>query len=506
MPQVKVLCGENRKEIITQAKTGENLFLLLQRIGVFPENFCGENGTCGKCEILFLDGIPEETAEDMVLPEEKLKQGFRLSCRHKVEKDCSIWIKGRLLAGEICNKNDIKITEEADTIVVDVGTTTLAAAWVRKRDGKLLRTVTAANSQRVFGSDVISRIKAANEGNGQALQELIWRDIRELCNLLGAKTLTEIVISANTVMEHLLLGYSCEGLGKAPFCPVTLALTEKKIKKVQAKVTFLPGISAFVGADIVSGLYAISMQKREKITLFIDLGTNGEMVLGTKNHMIATAASAGPAFEGAGISGGMPGIPGAISQVNFLGKRLSTTTIGGKAPIGICGTGILEAVCELYKAGIIGKNGTLQETYRENGYPLAQKDDTSTIFFTGQDVRQVQLAKSAIRSGIELLLKYYGITADEVDQVYLAGGFGQTLNVRKAVTLGLIPKKFEKKTIALGNTSLLGAGAYVHAKQIGKHPEADMRRIIENTTVLNLAELPEFEEYYMKYMNFGETV
>lgn len=504
MPRVTVLCKTNKNEIVAQARQGENLFFVLQRMGVFVDNACGGNGTCGKCAVRFLSDAPDMTVEDAVLSGECLEKGFRLSCRHVVEKDCTIWVNDETVAEEVHAKELTKKPQGADAIAIDVGTTTLAAAWVGKSDGKLLNTITAANSQRAFGSDVISRIKAANDGNLEALQTLIWKDIEKLCKLLGATRETELIISANTTMQHLMLGYSCKGLGKAPFHPVTLALTEKILQ--ERKVTFLPGIAAFLGADIVSGLYAVSMQEREKVTLFIDLGTNGEMVLGTKNHMIATAASAGPAFEGAGISAGMPGIEGAISQVNFLGKRLKVTTIGKKEPLGICGTGVLETVCELYKAGIIEKNGTLQENYRENGYPLAEKVDGSTIFFTAQDVRQVQLAKSAIRSGIELLIKNYGITADEVDKVYLAGGFGQTLNVRKAVTIGLLPKSLEKKTKALGNTSLCGAAAYAHAKQMGEEPEVIMHKIIQNTTVLNLAELPDFEDYYMKNMDFGETL
>ena len=521
MPQVIIVYGKNKKEINTQAKQGENLLFFMRRIGVFVENSCGGNKTCGKCAVLFMDGIPEVEAEDIILSKEGREKGWRLACCHKIEKDCKIWVEESCLEREKNERNGNKEPLDSDTIVIDIGTTTLAASLVRKSDGKLIKTVTAANSQRVYGSDVISRIKAANEGNEKGLRELIWKDIERLCESLNVKTISHIVISGNTVMEHLLIGDSCEGLGQAPFHPVNLACVEKDLKDVisdsnetfrklakemQTKVTILPGISAFVGADIVSGLYAISMQKREKITLLIDLGTNGEMVLGTKSHMIATAVSAGPALEGAGISSGMPGISGAIARVNFLGKRVQTVTLGGKAPVGVCGTGVLETVCELYRAGILTKEGILEETYREKGFPLAKRQDGSMIYFTAQDVRMVQLAKSAIRSGIELLLKHYGITADEVDQVYLAGSFGQKLNVHKAVTIGLIPKKLEKKTTAMGNTSLLGAAAYVQAKDAGKQPRKDMEGIIRNTTVLNLAELPEFEEYYIKNMNFGEAL
>lgn len=569
MPQITVISQSGEKSITGQIKKEETLLHGLQRLGIHMPGNCGGNGTCGKCTVQFGKEAPAPHAEDEILSAEQREGGIRLSCCHNIEKDETIRLLGEMyLPEEKAPKMQIlgmaegakkERGESVYTMIVDVGTTTLAAAMVREGDFQIERVLTRVNSQRRFGSDVISRIQAANEGNGAELKKAIWEDILAIWRDFeadkkaleengaaegqAAKKLTwkKIVISGNTVMEHLLMGYSCKGLGEAPFAPVSLALTKKPLKEIyeaagswkETEVTLLPGISAFVGADILSGLFAVSMDKKDKPVLFVDLGTNGEMALGNKERLLVTATSAGPAFEGANISAGVAGIEGAIQQVNLLGKRLQLTTIGKKPAIGICGTGVLELVCELYKTGIIDAHGTLKEEYQASGYPLGQRPDGSSILFTQEDVRQLQMAKAAIRSGIDLLLQNYGITEEEVAEVYLAGGFGCSLNVYKAASIGLIPRKLVKKTKALGNTSL--QGGYQYAKEIreklqvkgesagaqesghiqeestgaqesGQMQEESaktrMKYLAEHAEVLNLAMLPEFEERYIKNMDF----
>ena len=177
MPRVIVVCGKNKKEVSVEAEQGENLLLFMRRIGVFVENSCGGNRTCGKSAVLFMDGIPEVEAEDIILSKERREKGWRLACCHKIEKDCKIWVEESWLEREKNERNANKEPVDSDTVVIDIGTTTLAASLVRKSDGTLIKTVTAANSQRAYGSDVISRIKAAKEGNEKGLRELIWKDI-----------------------------------------------------------------------------------------------------------------------------------------------------------------------------------------------------------------------------------------------------------------------------------------------------------------------------------------
>ena len=253
-----------------------------------------------------------------------------------------------------------------------------------------------------------------------------------------------------------------------------------------------------MGADIVSGMYACGMYEQENPALFLDLGTNGEMVVGTKDGFLATATAVGPAFEGGNISCGCPGIPGAISSVSILGQRVVTHTIGNQKPVGICGTGILELTYELYKNGIMDETGTLRETYRENGYPVAEMENGDWIFYTQNDIRQLQMAKAAVRSGIEILLQEMNLTVQDVRNVYLAGGLGYKLNVYKAAGIGLIPRELKEKTVAAGNTSLQGAVQFLQEAGAAEHMEAMLVRTAER----NLALHPAFEAYYLRFLNF----
>lgn len=534
MPHITVISQDGKKSRTVLAQKEETVLDALRRLGVFMENCCGK-GVCGKCAVFYESPAPEICQEEEVFGAEGLLKGKRLACLHKVKDNMRVRLaESMYLPEENIPKMQIegmKVRTQGSTagkkispvqeytVILDIGTTTLAAAFVRESDFQIERVLTKENSQRRFGSDVISRIEAEGKGYGASLKEAVWSDIRSLCMEFEAGKKLEqgeniiwkqLVISANTVMEHLLLGYSCKGLGEAPFHPVSLELTEKAKKEIasgnssleNAQVTVLPGISAFVGADIVSGLFSVSMDKEEGTVLFADIGTNGEMALGKNGRILATAASAGPAFEGANIREGVPGIEGAICQVNLLGGRLLVNTIGGKPPIGICGTGVLELASELYRGGILDRHGTF--CAGRSDYPVAKRADGSEIRFTQEDMRQLQMAKSAIRSGMELLFEKAGVQEEEIKKVYLAGGFGCRIHVHKAAVLGLIPPKLEKKTEAVGNTSLLGAYQYAKACHEGNGAEAKKRLtgIIQETEVLNLAEQPEFEEHYIRNMDF----
>ena len=332
-----------------------------------------------------------------------------------------------------------------EVIALDLGTTSLAGARLLS-DGSV-RTAAVINHQRTFGADVISRIQAANEGHLKELQNIVRQDMDQLVRLLDSEPgKNPIVVSANTTMGHLLLGYSCSGLGQSPYRPVDISLHR------EGPFLMLPGISAFLGADVVSGIVASGMDQSQEICLLVDLGTNGEMVLGSRDRMLAASAAAGPAFEGGNISQGMPGMPGAVSEVDLVYGRLAARTIGGRQPIGICGTGVLEAVWALRQLGLIDETGLMAEEYREEGFFVAGR-----VRLTQKDIRELQLAKAAVRAGIDILLRRYGIKPDQVGQVYLAGGFGQKLNPHKAESIGLLPAGMAARTRPVGNTSMAGA-------------------------------------------------
>lgn len=538
MPRITVISQDGAKSRAVSVTTGETVLTGLRKLGILMESCCG-SGACKKCTVFYESPMPEVCPEDAALGEAALLAGKRLACRHRVTEDIRVRLTGGMRFAEeerpqmqiegfalqrmAADRKAVSEEEREYTVILDIGTTTLAAAFVRESDFGIEQVLTRENSERRYGSDVISRIQAANEGNSADMQIAIWADIEAMCAEFadqkytakgdsdkGSVCFRELVVTGNTVMEHLLCGYSLKGLGEAPFRPFSLELTRQKKSAVfsgkglleETEVIVLPGISAFVGADIAAGLYAVSMDREDGAALFADIGTNGELALGVNGTILATTTSAGPAFEGANIRDGVPGIEGAIQRANLLGGRLVVETIGKKPPVGICGSGVLDLASELYRGGILDRHGTFVDGAKS--YTIAKRADGSEILFTQEDMRQLQMAKSAIRSGIELLLKEAGVSEDAVQTVWLAGGFGCRLNVHKAALLGLIPKKLEKRTKAAGNTALLGA--YQFAKTCREHgrKEAEMRfkELIKRTKVLNLAEQPDFETYYLRNMDF----
>lgn len=484
----------------------EELFTLLQKEGEYIPSYCGGKGSCGKCKIRFLSGAPEPRyAERRKFSEEELAAGWRLACQTKVFGEASVVLpelsedaieaQTEFCAQLLPESNGRIQYEKAENtdgciVAVDIGTTTLAASAVDLDSGDILGTVTSVNHQRAFGADVISRIDAANNGKGPRLQESIVKDLENLQEKLGLySTQPRLIVSANTTMTHLLQGYSCKGLGVAPYSPVDISM------HTYDNMLILPGISTFVGADIVSGMIACNMDSSEDVSLLIDIGTNGEMVIGNKHGFLAASTAAGPAFEGGNISCGMAGIPGAISSADIIGGRMCIETIDNQGPAGICGTGVMEITCELLKAGLLDETGLLAEPYFEKGYPVSDR-----IVFTNKDVREVQLAKSAIRTGIEILIKEYGISYDRVDRVYLAGGFGRHINFKKAIGIGLLPEELEDKLLAVGNSSLAGAVLLAQNKCLAER----FVTVAGMAKEVLLAENREFQSLYVDHMFFPE--
>ena len=494
---LKLRIGQLHQDIIMQP--GESIAQALLRKDYKVPMACGGNGTCGKCKVE-IDGAWVNSCKLYPKPEEDIIiSAFG-------------WGEGREELTQIAGVEKINITEgrareakgqtRKTFLAVDIGTTTIAAALVEKETGAVLATAGCGNSQRIFGQDVLSRIKASVAGTGEKLKTLIRQDILNLSEEIQKKqkdiVIEHIYIAGNTTMEHLYMGDSCEGLGKAPFTPVSLA--ERKDSLSNIPVTLLPGISAFVGADIAAGMLACGMDEEERPSLLLDLGTNGEMVLALGDKMIATSAPAGPALEGGNISCGVASVTGAISKVRVIGERTIIGTIGNTPATGICGTGVLELVAGLYENHIIDASGQMKEKYREEGFPLARMKDGKQITFTQQDIREVQLAKAAIHSGIELLLEHAGISMGEIKKVYLAGGFGVYLDVHIAAGIGLLPAELEKCTKAVGNTSLQGCIAYGSSEENRSRTE----EMIKKCESINLAEQADFEERYVANMNFPE--
>lgn len=519
------------KMIIDRSKQQKNLLEMLQEKNEYISAPCNGNGICGKCIVRYKSGATEPTKQDReFLSEKQLEQGYRLACQsypteeYKVEipeleetiEVLSQWENQRT---EEILKNTAEGTAEKTEnalygICIDIGTTTLAALLVNLETEADCQTAVSVNHQRAYGSDVLSRISASNGGKKWEIQRCIRQDLQKLIReLLQKEKITEqqiqrIVIAGNTTMCHLLRGFSCETLGVAPFLPVDLSWMEGSaadflgMKELDTKVVILPGISAFVGADIMAGIAKMNMHRSEGYHLLLDIGTNGEMVLGNCRHMYVTSTSAGPAFEGGNISCGMAGIPGVISHVFMEETGKAGFQVIGEADgenkkkqqaIGICGTGMIDLVYELRKHQMIDEHGTYSDLYFDTGYELAGK-----VKFTQNDIREIQMAKAAIRAGVDILVKKAGIAFDEVDDCYLAGGFGTKIDITKAAGIGLIPKELEMKTIPAGNTVLAGTKEVL----LGRISKEELEKIQTMADVINLAEENDFEELYLSYMDF----
>lgn len=377
-------------------------------------------------------------------------------CSRCTAKDCPRRSKAFVNTKIITNYAYFKSPSDKNLVAADIGTTTIALE--NTRTGKTYKTL---NPQRRFGADVLSRIEAANRGRGEEMTAAVRYALKKGIDFVTeGKRAEKIIIAANTAMVHLLMGYDCASLGVYPFKSDHLATFDTTIFDTPA--TVLGGISAFVGGDIVSGLYMTDFDLCGKVNLFIDLGTNGEMAIGNKDKIIVTSTAAGPAFE------------------------------GGRLSCEVKGTDVISITAKMLNDGIIDATGKLSDEYFDKGY---KPSDNVTV--TQRDIREIQMAKSAVRGGIECLINAYGVTYHDIDKVYLAGGMGYYLNPADSAKIGLIPPELTDKTVAVGNSSLGGAVKYAIEN------ESERIRNIQNISkMFPLANHKDFDRLYIENMNF----
>jgi uncharacterized 2Fe-2S/4Fe-4S cluster protein (DUF4445 family) len=410
---------------------------------------------------------------------------------------------------------------------VDLGTTTVVAYLVDLSTGERLATASELNSQRSFGADVISRIEAAADAEClEVLRSRITSQIAAMArDLVRAQSraqedLVAMAIAGNTTMLHLLAGAPPGAIALSPFAPAFLA---RRIEGAAAlglsghpgcAAILLPGVSAYVGADIVAGIAAIGLHEAPGRSLFLDLGTNGEIAFGGSAGIVCCATAAGPAFEGAGIEKGSGGVEGAIDSVWVDGGSLRFSTIGGAPATGICGSGLVDALAAFLDCRIVDDTGRVVDAGEAAALPSALAalvdqgprgplvflDRQRGIYLSQADIRAAQLAKAAIAAGIDTLLKLEGIGSGEVDRLYLAGGFGSLLDVRSAARIGLFPASLVDRVIVVGNAS--GAGAT--AACLSRSRLADCDRARAACAYVELSSRPDFNEAYIERMMFPE--
>jgi uncharacterized 2Fe-2S/4Fe-4S cluster protein (DUF4445 family) len=388
-------------------------------------------------------------------------------------------------------------------LAVDLGTTTVAVFLENIRSQRNIGIRTFPNPQQAYGADVISRIQFCREDSEgtDRLHTDIVAAIEQAALTLCAENgflpgqVGRMVVAGNPTMLHLFKGVNPESLAIYPFTPVfldeqTLSGNDTGFSGFNdIRIEIIPSVSSYIGADIVAGLASVALNPPLGWSLFLDIGTNGEMVLWNGNDILACATAAGPAFEGARISCGMAGIEGAVSSIWPDGYE----TIGGKPAAGLCGSGLVDAVALLLDAGKIDMMGYMEDS--EKFIPAVQ------LFLSPQDIREVQLAKGAIAAGIKVLMHEAGITAGEVGQVFMAGGFGYALHDWSAGRIGLIPDGLEKLQIRAGNTSGLGARLWLHSSGFRNYT----RELLHHIRYVELSDHTLFNDLFMWEMTFPEN-
>ncbi|MBQ7909685.1 MAG: DUF4445 domain-containing protein [Clostridia bacterium] len=471
---------------------------------------CGGHGKCGKCRVTVTGEVSDPTEDEKrALSPDELAEGIRLACRVTVLGDCAVTTaeQGR---GQIVTHGAFPASmsdKELDPswsgygVAIDIGTTTLAAR-LYGREGKLLSETSRLNPQSAWGADVISRMEAAMAGNGGKIARITRRALdgmlTELAEAASVETsdIGSVVITGNTVMLHLLTETNVEPLTHAPFAAERLfgeVLTAKELGLTalapDAPVYLPPCIAAFIGADTVTATLASDLREIPETALLCDIGTNGEMVLWHEGTLYACSTAAGPAFEGAGISMGMSGRVGAIDRVWVRDGSIEAHVIGGGDPVGLCGSGLVDAVAALLDTELLDETGYLEDD------PVCISEPVTLI---QEDIRAVQLAKSAIHAGMRTLIHTARLDCGDVVTLYIAGGFGSYLDVKNAGKIGLLPEELTDRVTVLGNAALTGAAMLLLCEEL----RAVCERLAKDTRVVELATNPVFVSEYMERMMF----
>lgn len=528
MPSITVM--HTGKQIL--CREGDILMDVLLSGGVFLDHACNGKGVCGKCKVKVYQGAlsPMTDGEWELLGRGEAEKGIRLACMAKVHGDCQIDVLQkeriyRILTKEYVPQFCRDAFDSGLGIAADIGTTTVAAALIDLHTGKTLERASMVNGQRTYGLDVLTRITYENEYGSQGISRLqraavdtLNQLIEEMCSRRGLLCcdLREIVVAANCTMTHMLLGVDARSIGRAPYRPVFLdgkvcfAKDIGLLGSESTKLYCLPQVSGYVGGDIVAGAYVCGLYKPEGNRLFIDIGTNGELALSVKGRLLCCSCAAGPALEGMNITSGMGAVEGAVEEVSISGDKTVLKTIGKEPPAGLCGSGILSAVKEMLRVGMIRKNGA----FSKSGCDAPWKDMVRCngtkrelllfrepeILVTQKDVRQVQLAKGAIRSGMEALLAKANLAVEDLDQVIIAGQFGQYLPEESLLGVGILPKETKGRIRYVGNSSKTGA----YMALLSQKTRMEMEKLALEMEYIELSETENYERLFVKSTLFPE--
>jgi len=481
-----------------KVKKSTNLGKALQELGF--ELPCGGEGSCGKCRVKIIDSdLPINSADGKYISSEDIEKGWRLACQHHVEQDLTVEVEQWEIKIEekIMDQSAVQYSGEYG-IAIDAGSTTIAGRLIDLSSGNILMTKVAYNSQKKYGADIMTRMNFASKEGAERLQKELRESIYKIVKSMAVQTkstISKINIVGNTFIHHSFCGLDLKPLMTIPYKATSLDKYTFQLSELSwsldghPQVTFLPNLGGYVGSDILAGILSTGLFKKDKISLLIDIGTNGEIVLGNREQIYFASTAAGPAFEGGKIKMGMRADKGAITHAHCKDGKIIADVKDNATPRGICGSGLLDAVACGLKLGKIDQSGRIQDGTDQ----LVIKEPVK-IF--QQDVRELQLAKGAIAAGVEVLLQNASLSLDQIDNLYLAGAFGNYLNIDSAIILGLL--KLEKNKIqSEGNTALRGAVLSLF--------QENFSQITSVVKHIELNSVDEFQNIFIQNMSFPEN-
>jgi len=536
----------NSGDVKVPAQVGDNILELAQKAGVKIDAPCSGNGVCGKCKLRLIAGAVEHPASTRHLPQDEYEDGMRLACQSSVMGDATFIVPtaagafaSDIRTADLSSPEEIARYETSLNgifgtgirigtdavgvgVAIDIGTTTVTGAMLDLATGHILAKASAGNGQIRYGADVINRIiQSVKPGGREKLQHAVREEtliplMRSLLQSSGRaeEDITRIVIAGNTTMEHLLVKADAQTIRVEPYEPEFLelhGLTAGELGlpgKSDAPVILAPNVGSYVGGDITAGALTTLLWNDERLTLFIDLGTNGELVLGNNEYMLCCACSAGPAFEGGEISCGMRATTGAVQGVEMDAETLEPTydVVGeaGQKPVGLCGSGLIDIIAELFRCGAISPKGRFVRENRRIGhdpygtgyYIVAFAEESGSgheVTLNEVDIDNFIKAKGAIFSATRAMLEGAGLTVYDLSRVMIAGGIGSGIDIAKAISIGMLPKLPLEEYSYIGNSSLTGACAML----LSDEAEEKVFELGHNMTYLELSTHPGYMEEFV---------
>jgi uncharacterized 2Fe-2S/4Fe-4S cluster protein (DUF4445 family) len=508
MPRLTIHTGIDERDV--EISPQESLLHALQRSGVSISFPCAGNHTCGKCRVRAQGALSDLKEEERALLKDA-EEGIRLACFTRAEGDCAVYLPGggrdTIASNYAADSEAIRpVYQGGFGAAFDIGTTTVVGYLFHENVNEPLAVLGELNRQQPYGSNVLSRIDYCNTHTVEPLCALIRGQLadmlRGLCQRadVPADEIRAIVATGNTAMMHILAGLEPGSLALAPFTPQSLfdCWLDLELNGFAGVQTYIPPcISSYVGADITCSILYSGITRKEENLLLVDIGTNGEMALQTPKCMVCCATAAGPAFEGAGISCGSNARTGAIQSVWVNNGTVGYTTVGSGAAQSICGSGLVDAAAALLALGVIDRSGRMDRQYAG-----AVSIGNSGVSLTQGDIRELQLAKAAIRGGMDTLLHECSLSYEALSRIILCGGFGSSIQPRSAAEIGLIPYAMGGRTLAIGNAAGIGAGYILQS--VDRLEEA--RSIAQRAQTVELATHPFFLERFIEVMAFGEQL